>query len=203
MRIDQIAAVCHEANRALCEQFADLSQLSWDAAPDPIAKTHPCLVPYGELPPEQKAKDELFLSIVRALAPLLMLLVFFFPALAWAQAGVEPQNTTELVIGAVLAIAVPLFVRVAREWWKDRADSRLGTILNVARMVFWLTEEAKRLWPDKVPNALTFAEAKFIELLQAQGITPTPAERVLAKASWAALHGEGKVMAELASARPS
>lgn len=31
-------------------------------------KTHPCLVDWPELPPEQKAKDRLFLGIVRALA---------------------------------------------------------------------------------------------------------------------------------------
>jgi hypothetical protein len=34
---------------------------------DPEAKTHPCLVPYGQLPAEQRVKDVLFQSIVRAL----------------------------------------------------------------------------------------------------------------------------------------
>ena len=34
---------------------------------DPENKTHPCIVEYDELPPEQKTKDYLFLSIVRAL----------------------------------------------------------------------------------------------------------------------------------------
>lgn len=32
-------------------------------------KTHPCLVPYAQLPEEQKIKDTLFLAIVAALAP--------------------------------------------------------------------------------------------------------------------------------------
>lgn len=36
---------------------------------DPLAKTHPCLVPYGELPAEQRAKDALFGAICRALGP--------------------------------------------------------------------------------------------------------------------------------------
>jgi hypothetical protein len=38
---------------------------------DPAAKTHPCFVPYDELPPSQKAKDYLFLATVRQMAPLL------------------------------------------------------------------------------------------------------------------------------------
>jgi hypothetical protein len=36
---------------------------------DPVAKTHPCIVAYSELPPEQRAKDHLFGAIVRSLAP--------------------------------------------------------------------------------------------------------------------------------------
>lgn len=35
---------------------------------DAGAKTHPCLVPYAELPAEQRAKDSLFHAIVAALA---------------------------------------------------------------------------------------------------------------------------------------
>lgn len=34
---------------------------------DPTKKTHPCLVPFDELPPEQQAKDRLFRAIVHAL----------------------------------------------------------------------------------------------------------------------------------------
>lgn len=37
---------------------------------DPVAKTHPCLVPYDQLPPEQQAKDHLFKAIVIALVQL-------------------------------------------------------------------------------------------------------------------------------------
>lgn len=32
---------------------------------DAAAKTHPCMVPYAELPPEQQAKDSIFLAVVR------------------------------------------------------------------------------------------------------------------------------------------
>lgn len=34
---------------------------------DADAKTHPCLVPYGELPTEQQRKDALFGAVVNAL----------------------------------------------------------------------------------------------------------------------------------------
>lgn len=35
----------------------------------PEAKEHPCFMPWSDLPPEQRAKDALFLGVVRALAP--------------------------------------------------------------------------------------------------------------------------------------
>lgn len=38
---------------------------------DTVAKTNPCLVPFDELPPEQKAKDVLFIAVVDAMKPLL------------------------------------------------------------------------------------------------------------------------------------
>jgi DNA-binding transcriptional MerR regulator len=42
----------------------------WTYGPvkDERAKTHPCLVPFGELPAEQQQKDRLFIAIVRALS---------------------------------------------------------------------------------------------------------------------------------------
>lgn len=108
-RIDQIAQICHEANRAYCETIGDDSQPSWNLAPDwqresarmgvdlhlmghfgaeashiswmkqktddgwvygevkdPEKKTHPCIRPFSELPPEQQMKDYLFRGIVHA-----------------------------------------------------------------------------------------------------------------------------------------
>jgi len=114
MTIVAIAAVCHEANRALCAGLGDTSQPAWDESPDwqkesaiagvefnltnpnvPASgshdswltqkqndgwkygevkdaelKTHPCFVPYEQLPKEQQAKDHLFKGIVAALAPI-------------------------------------------------------------------------------------------------------------------------------------
>ena len=35
---------------------------------DPAKKTHPCMVPFGQLPPEQKAKDYLFAAVVKQVA---------------------------------------------------------------------------------------------------------------------------------------
>ena len=43
----------------------------WTYGPtkDAVAKTHPCLVPYDQLPAEQRAKDYVFAAIVRASTP--------------------------------------------------------------------------------------------------------------------------------------
>lgn len=35
---------------------------------DPIAKTHPCIVPYEQLPVEQQSKDYIFRAIIHALS---------------------------------------------------------------------------------------------------------------------------------------
>ena len=113
MNIEQIAQICHEANRHFCKVNGDASQPTWDFAPtwqqesavkgvefclanpdapasanheswlavkeadgwvygdvkDAEAKTHPCMVPYDQLPEHQKAKDHLFKGIVASLAP--------------------------------------------------------------------------------------------------------------------------------------
>lgn len=37
---------------------------------DPVAKTHPCLVSYDDLPFEQRNKDQFFLAVVESLKPL-------------------------------------------------------------------------------------------------------------------------------------
>lgn len=110
--VDEIARVCHEANKAYCRALGDYSQLPWLHAqewqqtsaingvkfnlenPDAPAsashdnwlkeklaggwrygpvkdeqkKTHPCCVPYEELPLEQRRKDALFKAVVAALS---------------------------------------------------------------------------------------------------------------------------------------
>lgn len=109
-KIESIAIVCHEANRAYCATLGDHSHKPWKDAPewqtssarkgvekhlsgefgpeasheswmkekidagwvygpvkDPERKTHPCIVPFDKLPPEQQKKDVLFKAIVEAL----------------------------------------------------------------------------------------------------------------------------------------
>lgn len=39
----------------------------YGAVKDPVAKEHPCFVPYGDLPVEQRSKDYLFQAVVRSL----------------------------------------------------------------------------------------------------------------------------------------
>jgi hypothetical protein len=56
-----------EANHAQwCEQMTR-DGWTWGVLKDPLARTHPCLVPYADLPGHQRDKDELFVAIVRAL----------------------------------------------------------------------------------------------------------------------------------------
>lgn len=47
------------------------ARTGWRFGPVKNAETkeHPCFVPYGQLPPEQQAKDAIFFAIVRACAP--------------------------------------------------------------------------------------------------------------------------------------
>jgi hypothetical protein len=53
----------HEAWRL----FKEAAGWSYGAVKDPVRKTHPCMVPYGDLPEYQKDKNRLFLLIVTAL----------------------------------------------------------------------------------------------------------------------------------------
>jgi hypothetical protein len=57
----------HEGWMALKEQEGWV----YGEAKDPERKQHPCMLPYDQLPPEQKIKDSLFLAIVTATIPLL------------------------------------------------------------------------------------------------------------------------------------
>ena len=111
MKIELIAKICHQANKAYSESFEDFSHMEWEETPHNIkqsamdgvkffidnptatpemshenwtkfkvadgwvygeeknlnTKTHPCLVPYQDLPKEQRVKDSLFIGIIKAL----------------------------------------------------------------------------------------------------------------------------------------
>lgn len=109
MKIEDVARICHEVNRAYCKSIGDDSQTSWEDAPEwqkdsaicgaffhldndvtpemshenwlkektktgwiygPVKdlekREHPCMVPYSELPVEQRTKDYLFKAVVDA-----------------------------------------------------------------------------------------------------------------------------------------
>ena len=50
--------------------LAEKREGGWRYGPvkDPEKREHPCFVPYNELPPHQRAKDHVFVSVVRAVA---------------------------------------------------------------------------------------------------------------------------------------
>jgi hypothetical protein len=129
------------------------------------------------------------------LIPRFFFLASMFPlaALAMEATGDRAPTTSEAIIGAVLALLVPILVKLVKDWRQEKAESDLALVFQVAKTVFWLTEEAKRLWPDKVPDAVAFATAKFVELMAAHGKVASPTQITLAKAQWGALHGASLV----------
>ena len=56
----------HSHEEWLAEKVAN--GWTWGETKDAEAKTHPCIVSFGELPEAQRAKDFIFRSIVHALA---------------------------------------------------------------------------------------------------------------------------------------
>jgi len=50
--------------------LAEKERTGWKFGPvkDPAALEHPCMVPYDELPPEQRMKDRIFVDVVLAMA---------------------------------------------------------------------------------------------------------------------------------------
>lgn len=61
---DDISRYVHEA--WMEKKLAD----GWRYGPtkSSLSKEHPCIVPYSDLPPEQRVKDEIFCTVVAAIA---------------------------------------------------------------------------------------------------------------------------------------
>ncbi|MFJ8923854.1 RyR domain-containing protein [Streptomyces sp. NPDC102415] len=68
VRHAQNGATAEQLHQAWCDYKA-ADGWAHGSVKDETAKTHPCLVPYSELPPEQLRKDDLFAAIVAALTP--------------------------------------------------------------------------------------------------------------------------------------
>lgn len=133
--------------------------------------------------------------------PFLLLLVLW-PALAFAQSGLDtpvPQTTGQAILAAILGLVVPLLVKLFKDWQKDKAEARLLLIEKGIQLSFWATVEAKKLWPERVPDTVAFAQAKLLELLATEKIKPTDAEIARAKIAWGALNGETKTKEDIAS----
>jgi hypothetical protein len=74
-RVSAINGVSGALNGATPEQsheswLAETKAMGWKYGPakNPEKKEHPCFVPYAELPEAQRAKDDLYLATVRAVA---------------------------------------------------------------------------------------------------------------------------------------
>lgn len=75
----QVSSACNGVAGALAGNTPEQSHESWlkekadtgwkyGPVKDPEKKEHPCFVPYAELPPEQRRKDDIFVTVVRAVA---------------------------------------------------------------------------------------------------------------------------------------
>jgi RyR domain len=77
--INGVEGVLRGANAGASHLSWQLEKIAagWKYGPvkDPVAKTHPCLVHFTELPPAQQAKDHLFVATVHAMAMALGLTV--------------------------------------------------------------------------------------------------------------------------------
>ena len=62
-QLNDPAGTPEESHKRWCEYMRSEGWV-FDAAKDVEQKTHPCLVPFSELPPEQRVKDCVFLAIV-------------------------------------------------------------------------------------------------------------------------------------------
>jgi len=65
-------AIDGEGPEQLHESWCDFKRADgwvFGETKDAVAKTHPCLVPYVDLPDDQKVKDHLFGAIVKVLLP--------------------------------------------------------------------------------------------------------------------------------------
>lgn len=67
VREAQNGATPEQLHQSWCE-FKQRDGWRYDEVKDADAKTHPCLVPYAELPDDQRRKDAVFSAIVTALA---------------------------------------------------------------------------------------------------------------------------------------
>ena len=62
-----LTATPEEQHEAWCD-FKRGDGWVYGEVKDATAKTHPCLVPYADLPPEQKAKDHVYIGVVKSFA---------------------------------------------------------------------------------------------------------------------------------------
>ena len=67
MHIDNPDAGTDDSHKSWMKQKVDDGWVYGDEK-DAVLKTHPCIVPYDELPPMQQAKDFIFRAIVHAMA---------------------------------------------------------------------------------------------------------------------------------------
>ena len=101
---------------------------------DPDAKTHPCMVPFEALPPEQQAKDYIFRAVVHAMAECAKDRAKPRSPLAEPTWGEPPAEVTQEMVAAAASVMWPIQPQSVQAQMKmeDTARAALCKALAVA-----------------------------------------------------------------------
>ena len=138
---------------------------------DPEKKTHPCIVPFDELPPAQQFKDALFRTLVHAIAPQLEAAAHNFTeiegALGQATSKVGQQETE---IAALTAERDALAAKVAKIDAEPKV--RKGKAGSKPRKCGPMDDQPR---PEDLLELISMAET--VELVFSDGKSELPFER--------------------------
>lgn len=134
----QVESACFGVLRVMMGANADTLHASWvdekkaagwkwGPVKDADKKEHPCMVPFAQLPPEQRAKDDLFLTVIWA-----VLHAHRAVADSLLASGSIDQGLSD-TRGVIVAAGLDLLRRIdrEREVWKLHDDSTVEKLIRM------------------------------------------------------------------------
>jgi len=178
-------ATPEEQHEAWC---ASKRRDGWTVGPvkDPAKKEHPCLVPYAELPPEQRAKDALYLAVVRGMVA----------ALGGEKLGSEKLGSEKLGSEGPGSSGMKLndLKRLFPRFDVDTHDHVLGHVVKATGKLYGLVGDADHIGEAHMGDALMpdMAEAfRLAEQTNGKGARAYVADLVICAAKLAELCPSG------------